>query len=117
MKYIVSTILSAAIAFSLGLFMPWWSISISGFIVGLLIPQPRILAFLSAFCGVSILWALIAFSISISNDHILAHRVSLLVLQKDSPYALVALTALVGGLTAGISAFTGRSLAIIAKKP
>lgn len=116
MKYIVSTILTAAIAFSLGLFLPWWSVAIAGFFIGVLIPQTRIGSFASAFAGIFILWIVLAFTISTANEHILAHRISLLVLKKDSPYILMAVTGLIGGLTAGLSAFTGRSLAIILNK-
>lgn len=116
MKYIVSTILTAAIAFALGLFLPWWSVAIAGFSTGLLIPNTRILSCISAFTGVFMLWFVLAFTISTSNDHILAHRISLLVLKKDSPFLLMAVTGIIGGITAGLSAFSGRSLAIILNK-
>lgn len=116
MKYIVSTILTAAITFALGLFLPWWSVAIAGFSTGLLIPKTRIGSFASAFTGVFILWFVLAYTISYANDHILANRISLLVLKKDAPFSLMALTALIGGITAGLSAFSGRSLAIIFNK-
>lgn len=116
MKYIVTTILTAAIAFALGLFLPWWSVAIAGFSTGMLIPKTRIGSFLSAFAGVFILWFVLAITISFANDHILAHRISMMVLKKDAPYSLMVLTSFIGGITAGLAAFSGRSLAIVLNK-
>ncbi len=116
MKFFVSIILSATIAFSFGLFLPWWSIAIAGLLTGFFIPQQKLLSFLSAFLGVFLLWGTIAFYISLSNDHILAKRISLLVIKNDNYILLILLTALIGGTTSGISAFTARAMSIAFKK-
>ncbi len=116
MKFIVSVILSAAIAFSLGLFLPWWCIAIAGFLTGYFIPQHKLLSFLSSFLGVFILWGSISFYISLSNDHILARRIAMLVIKKDDPLLLILITALIGGVTTGLSAFTARSMSIAFKR-
>ena len=116
MKFIVSILVTAILAYSLGLVFPWWSIAIAGFSSGLLIAQKRILSFLSAFLALFLTWGAIAFFISQSNDNILAHRISMLVLKNDNPSMLILVTALIGGLTAGFFSITGRSLAIILKK-
>ena len=70
----------------------------------------------SSFLAVFLLWGIMALHISISNDHILAHRISMLVLKKDNPILLVVFTGLLGGITAGISSLTGRSLVLMIKK-
>lgn len=116
MKFTVSVILSALVAFSLGLYLPWWTVAVSGFAVGMVIPQARLLAFLSSFMGVVLLWTVIAFLLSTANNHLLTHRIALLVLKKDNPNVLILLTGLLGGFTAGIAAFAGRSLVLIFKK-
>lgn len=116
MKFFASIIISALLAYSFGLFLPWWSVALAGFLPGAFIPQKRIISFLSSFTGVFLFWGLFAFLISNANDHILAHRISLLVLKQDNPMLLIITTGLIGGLTAGISAFTGRSLVIVFKK-
>lgn len=115
-KFIVSFIATGLLAFAMGLVLPWWSISIAGFIPAFLIPQKRYFSFLSAFLAVFIFWGSFAAFISMNNDHILAHRISLLVLKKDDPNLLILLTASIGGLVSGVSAVTSRSLSILIKK-
>jgi hypothetical protein len=116
MKFIVSAIITAALAFGFGLYFPWWTIVIAGMLTGFLIPQHWGLSFLAAFTGVFLLWGLIALFISVSNDHILAKRISMLVIKNSSPYLIILMTALIGGLTAGLSASTARSLLNLIKK-
>ena len=116
MKFIVSAISSALLSYAFGLFLPWWSIMIVGLLVGFFIPQKRVLSFLSVFLGVALLWGLFALLVSSSNEHILAKRVALLVIKKDDPYLLVLITGIIGGISSGISAVTGRSLALLFKQ-
>lgn len=116
MKFSASLILSAALAFSLGLFLPWWSIAIAGFLTGFFIPQHKVLSFISAFLGVFILWGAMAFYISNSNDHILARKIAILVIKKDNPLLLILLSALIGGLTTGLSSLTARLLSIAVRQ-
>ncbi len=116
MKFIASTIIVALLAYTFGLFLPWWSIAVAGCLTGALIPQKRIISFLSSFLGVFLFWGIFAYLISTSNEHILAHRISLLVLKKDNPIMLIGMTAFIGGLTSGISAFTGRSFVIMIRR-
>ena len=87
-----------------------------GLLVGYFIPQKRIFSFLSAFLGVALFWGLFALFISTSNQHILAKRVAMLVIKKESPILLVMLTGLIGGISSGLSAVTGRSLALLFKQ-
>jgi hypothetical protein len=115
-KFIVSFIATALLAFTMGLILPWWSIAIAGFIPAFLIPQKRFTSFCAAFLAVFLFWGSIAAYISIKNDHILAHRISIFILKKDDPYLLILVTALIGGIIAGVSAVTSRSLSIILRK-
>jgi hypothetical protein len=104
------------LSYAFGLFLPWWSIMIVGLLVGYFIPQKRIFSFLSVFIGVALFWGLFAFFISVSNEHILAKRVAMLVIKKDNPILLVIFTGLIGGISSGVSAFTGRSVALLFKQ-
>jgi hypothetical protein len=101
------------LTYTTGLLLPWWSVAVSGFIAGLLLDQKRVFSFLSAFLGSFLVWTLMSFLISANNDHILAGKISMIVLKNNSPLTLVILTGLIGGLTSGFSALTGRSLAIL----
>ena len=112
-KFLVSLALTVALAITMGLVLPWWSVAIAGFLPSFLIPQKRYFSFLSAFLAVLLFWGGLAAYISIKNDHILAHRIAMLVLKKDDPVLLILFTGLIGGLVSGISAVTARSLAIL----
>lgn len=116
MKFIVSSIITAVLAFSFGLYLPWWSIAVAGMLTGFFIPQKLPLSFLSAFLGVFFFWGIMSFFVSFSNDHILAKRISMLVIKRNSPYLIILLTALIGGITTGVSATTARSFVALFKK-
>ncbi len=110
MKFFISFIVTALLAFGLCLFLPWWSIAIAAFLVAALIPQRPGKAFLTGFAALFILWGGLSFWMSSNNDHILAHKISLLVLKMDNPVLLIGATALIGALVAGFAALTGSYL-------
>jgi hypothetical protein len=110
MKFFISFILTILLSFALCLFLPWWSITIAACLVAALIPQRPGKAFLTAFIALFVLWGGLSFWISNSNDHILAHKVSQLILKMDNPVLLVLATALIGALVAGFAALTGSYL-------
>ncbi|UEG48912.1 hypothetical protein LK994_09705 [Ferruginibacter lapsinanis] len=110
MKFIVSIVLIALLSFAACLYLPWWSIAIVAFMVAALIPQNPGKAFLSGFIALFLLWGRLAFVISANNEHLLAHKVSVLILKMDSPYLLVFVTALIGALVAGLAALSGSYL-------
>ena len=107
MKFTITTILIILLSFCACLYFPWWSIAIVAFIVSALIPQNHWLAFLSGFVALFLLWGGLSLFISSNNDHILAHRVSLLILKTESAFFLILATALIGALVAGFAALTG----------
>ncbi len=107
MKFIVSLVLTALLSFAACLYLPWWSIAIAAFLVAALIPQKPLRSFLSAFIALFLLWGGLSFWISNANDHILAGKVSMLILGKASPYLLMLITAVIGALIAGMAALTG----------
>ncbi len=110
MKFFISLILTMLLSFAACLFLPWWSIAIAAFIVAALIPQKPFKAFLTGFIALFLLWGGLSFWISNNNDHILAHKVSQLLIKMDNPYLLVLTTALIGALVAGFSALAGSYL-------
>ena len=110
MKFIISLFLIALLSFAACLYLPWWSVAIAGFLVVALIPQKPSKALLCGFLAVFILWFVFSYWLSSNNDHILAHKVSLLFLKMDNPYLLMWATAIIGGLVAGFGAFTAAFL-------
>ena len=110
MKFIISLILTALLSFAACLFLPWWSIAIAAFVVAALIPQKPGIAFITGFLALLLLWSGLSLWISNNNEHILAHKISILILKVDSPYALILVTGLIGGIIAGLAALSGSFL-------
>lgn len=110
MRFTVSVILTAALAFAACLYLPWWSIAIASFIVALFIAQRMFLSFAAAFLGLFLLWGLMSFFISNNNDHLLARKVSMLMLNQNNPFLLILFTAFIGGLVAAFAALSGACL-------
>ena len=113
MKFLVSIILIALLSVSVCLYLPWWSIAIVAFLVAAAIPQKPWKAFLAGFIALFLLWGALSFYISSNNEHLLAHKVSLLILKMDSPVLLITATALVGALVAGLAALISDINAIV----
>ncbi|MBX3257782.1 MAG: hypothetical protein KF862_26875 [Chitinophagaceae bacterium] len=107
MKFIVSVLLVMLLSFVASLYLPWWIIAVVAFAVGAFILQKPYLAFTAGFIALLLLWGGLAWFISSANNHILAHKISILVVQNDSPFTLIFITALAGALVAGAASLTG----------
>lgn len=110
MKFLSSFILMAVLSFAAGLFLPWWIVAITCFIVVALIPQRPLIAFFCGFLSVGILWTVLSFLKSSPNHHMLARKVSMLIIQLENPYLLILVSALIGALVAGCGALTASFL-------
>ena len=110
MKFLVCLVLIGLLSFVACLYFPWWSIAIAALLVSVLLDLTPWKGFLAGFLSLFFLWALLALFISVNNNHILAHRVSLLMLKTDSPFLLILLTSFIGGLVAGFAALAGSYL-------
>lgn len=116
MKFIVSVILIAVFSFALGLYFPWWTIIIPAFIISLIIKQSPGISFICGFLSIFLLWGIFASILSVNNNHILAHKASMLILKNDNPWLLIAITALIGGVVSGFASLSGSLLLIQNKK-
>ncbi len=110
MKFLISLLLTALLSFAACLYFPWWSIAIVAFLVAAIIPQKAGKAFITGFLALFLLWGGLSFWISNNNEHLLAHKVSVLILKMDNPYVLILATALIGALVAGFAALSGSFL-------
>jgi hypothetical protein len=110
MKFLSASLLMMALAFTAGLYLPWWSIAPACFVVALLIPMKHGWALLAGFLAIALFWGGMSFWLSQQNNHLLAHKVSVLILKKDDPTKLIWLTAALGGLIGGLSAWSGALL-------
>ena len=110
MKFIISILLIALLSVSACLYLPWWNIAIVAFIVSACIPQRPGKAFITGFTALFLLWGGLAWYISSNNNHLLAHKVSMIIFKADSPFALITATAVIGALVAGFGALSGSYL-------
>ncbi|MES2773207.1 MAG: hypothetical protein V4722_03430 [Bacteroidota bacterium] len=110
MKFIVSLILTGLLAFALGGYLDWWSVAIAGFVVAALIPQKPLLAWLSGFLGLFLLWGGLSYIINDKNDGVFASKIATVLPLGGSALMLMFVTALVGALVAGFGALSGSYL-------
>jgi hypothetical protein len=102
MVFIVIIILS----FLLQTFLPWWVIVVISFAACGMIGKTGKISFWQPFFAIVVLWCAMALYQSFPNQHILATRVAQMFGLGVWP-AIVAVTAIIGGLAAGISGICG----------
>jgi hypothetical protein len=123
MRFLLKLILIAALAFLLQLFLPWWSVAISAFLVAFALREKPVrrklfdsrkqsysLSFLAGFLAIFLLWGISAYITDIQNASILSGKVIAIIRQESEPgngILLVWITALTGGLTGGLAAMSG----------
>jgi hypothetical protein len=115
MRFILATLLTLALSFISGLFLPWWGIAIVALLVAILVRQIAGLSFLSGFLGVFLLWAGLAWWIDSKNNSILSERIAHVLPLGGNSMLLILVTGLVGGLVAGFAALSGAYLRPAAK--
>jgi hypothetical protein len=110
MKFFISLLLTAVVSFAACLFLPWWSIAIAAFVVAAVIPIIPVKNFFAGFFALFLLWGGLSLWISNANEHLLAHKISLILLKMDNPFLLVFITAFIGALVGGLGAWSGSLL-------
>jgi len=111
MKFLLSILLIAVLAGIAEWFAPWWSLAIAAALIGFLMRLRPGKAFLAGFLGVGLLWLGFVLWRDIPNEHILSERLAkLFKLPNHTLFILV--TAVLGGLIGGLSAWAGAQLAI-----
>ena len=109
-KFLVNTFLIALLCFAGGLFLPNWVIAPIAFAVTLLIPMRPMLAFLSGFTALFLLWGGLALAANLANEGILATRIAWLLPLNGSPHLLILVTAFLGALVGGGGSLTASFL-------
>jgi len=108
-KFIVSILLSALMAYAIGIYgnLPWWSFVVTNFIIAIVVNQKPGKSFLSGALGIGVLWLVLALVIDTQNNHILSVKVANILPLKGSYIALIIITSIVGFLLGGLSSLTG----------
>ncbi len=97
----------AIIGGALQLVLPWWIVVIAAALLSFIInAKSAFAAFLSGFLGIGALWFCYALFIHLKTGGILTPKVAA-VLTLSNSFLLLIITALIGGLVAGMGALTG----------
>lgn len=93
-------------SFLLQMVLPWWVIIVISFATCGIIGKTGKIAFWYPFWAIFLLWISMALLKSIPNEHILATRIAEMLKLQFWPLVLL-VTAVLGGLVAGISGICG----------
>ena len=107
MKFIIQVVSIAVFAFILEMFLPWWSIAISAFILGYGFKSKA--NFFAGFLGIGLLWLIKALLIEISAAMPLAENVATILILNNKALLMLVMV-VVGGLVGGFAALTGSLL-------
>ena len=110
LKYVLSILVTALLAFVAGFYLPWWGIAIAAFLVSAAIPQKPSFSFLSGFLGVFLLWEILAWWIDSKNNGILSQKIANLLPLGGSSVLLILISSLIGAVVAGFAALAGTYL-------
>jgi hypothetical protein len=110
MKSFAHFLLILLLAYVAGMVLPWWSVALVAFLVTLLMPLSPAKSFFSAFLGIFVLWMILAFYTDVRNDHILANRMSEMILKVRSAPLMGVVSSFLGALVAGFGASTAAFL-------
>lgn len=105
--YQIMTITLLSIA--LQSFLPWWSAAVAAALPSFVFHERSLRSFVFGFIGVGIVWLVYALWLDIGNNSLLSNKISKLLGLKHPAYLLL-LTALLGGITGGLGAWTGSEL-------
>jgi len=115
-KNIINFISTIILAVVLSIFLPWWSVMTAALATSLFIPLNKAAVFVVPFLAILSLWILQSFMLSGGNDFTLASRISELLYLGGSPYTLLVVTGIVGGLAAGVAAVLGKQIVLVSQK-
>ncbi len=111
-NFAVTLVLALAFSF----FLPWWSVMLAAFITAFRLPLKGISVFLIPLLAISLFWGIYAYLLASENSFILSKKIAVLLPLKGSPYLLILVTAVVGGLAAGIAAIFGKQCQLLLRK-
>lgn len=107
MRFTLQILLISILAAAAETFLPWWSVAVVAFIVGLLAHHRPGRSFLMGFLGIFIFWAAAALITDLTNEHILSDRMARVFHPLLNGYIFIAICAIVGGLVGGTAAWAG----------
>ena len=89
--------------------LPWWSIILIPFILGLIFEDNFLSHFLSSFIGTGVAWLFLMLSFDLETQSVLSGKI-IDVLEISSVNFLIISTSVIGGIVSGLGSLTGVSL-------
>lgn len=128
MKFSIKILLIIIAAYFSEMFIPtWWGFCVPTAIICFLFserPKRKFVSeknkafdhhFLSGFIGIALLWLVFAFWKDNANQSILSNRISEMIFSFRSPYLIMGVSALIGGLIGGMAGMSGGFLGLAVK--
>lgn len=116
---LINFVITLIIAVILSQFLPWWHVMVAGFVSALFVSLKRAAVFFIPFLAIFLFWTVYAFWLSNANAFILAEKIAVLLPLGGSSSALLLVTGLIGGFSAGVAALFGKqfSTTFIKRQP
>lgn len=105
MRFLLTLIVTAAFGWAMGLWLPFWSLSLAAALVGFMLHPGSWKAFLAGLLAGVLLWGGLAYSADIANDQLLSTRVASIF--GTNAGSMLVITALLGGVLAGLGTLLG----------
>ncbi len=96
-------------AYLINLVLPWWGIAITGLALGFQLKPKSGKAFGIGFLALFLLWGGQTLYIHFANEGILSTRIAEM-LQVGSPWLVILVTGVIGGLVSGLAVLSGSLL-------
>lgn len=110
MRFLFTIILIAIVAGIAECFGPWWVAALVAGLSCYFAGMRSGKAFWAGFFGIALLWLSVALWRDIPNGHLLSQKMALLLFHQPTPALYLTVTALIGGLIGGLSAWAGAQL-------
>jgi len=112
---ILAALLILILSFISEIFLPWWSIAVVAFAVGITKTPTGWKSFWAGFLGVGFLWWMTSGFIHSRTNGVLTSKVGEM-LTLPLPILVVLITGLIGGLVGGLAAGAGFHFRAVVKK-
>ena len=109
MNFIFRILLIGISAFYIPESLPWWTIIIIPFVIGVIFEDNLLSHFLSSFIGVGVAWLFLMLNFDLETQSILSSKI-INILEVSSVNFLIILITLIGGVISGLGGLTGISL-------
>jgi hypothetical protein len=117
MRFGIQLLIVFAVGLVLAYLLPWWSIALAGGVAGFLMHGHRGRSFLAGFLGAMLLWTGAALVMSFATGSALPDMFAKLLPFPLNGIGLAFVSGVIGGIVAGLAAFTGDAMRTAVEKP